>query len=162
MYYVYLLYLLSAKVNSLALAICAHFHHICHKINTLAANYYKTNVASCKCSNSWKCFRTSVCLADLEEVKLCLWLRRSIVVAVKFRQLLLDGRLIHLIQDWHWQVVLQSEISLPMELRHKDLQHYLSLHETFKFNLTRPMHYLIIFCFKKEEIFASHSTFKLN
>lgn len=58
-------------------------------------------------------------LADLEKLKLRLRVRCSVVVAVKFRQFLLDGRLVHFIQDRRRQVMLQPEIGLPVELRHR-------------------------------------------
>lgn len=59
-------------------------------------------------------------LAYLEKLKLCLSVRCSKVVAVKFGQLLLDGRLVHFVQDGHRDVVLQPEVGLPMELRNTD------------------------------------------
>lgn len=64
------------------------------------------------------------CPTNLEKLELGLSVRYSIVGAVKFQQILLDGRLVQLIQHRHWQVVLKPEIGFPVELRHRGELHY--------------------------------------
>lgn len=58
-------------------------------------------------------------LVYLKKLKLCLRVWSSIVVAVKYGQLFSQSGLVHLIQDRHRQIVLQSKIGLPMELQHR-------------------------------------------
>lgn len=59
-------------------------------------------------------------IANLKELKLRLRFCCSVVVAVKLWQILPDGGLAHFIQDRHREIVLHSEISLPMELQDRD------------------------------------------
>lgn len=57
--------------------------------------------------------------ANLEELQLGLALRDTVVVAVHSGKPLLHGRLLHLVQDGHGQVVLQAEVRLAVELKVK-------------------------------------------
>lgn len=73
-------------------------------------------ISVCKLKLDTVCYVT----ANLKELKLRFRFCCSIVVGVKLRQIFPDGGLVHLIKHRHWEVVLHSEISLPMELQHQD------------------------------------------
>ena len=75
--------------------------------------------------SKWCCCLLVYVVPDLEELQLGLALGYPVVAAVEPGQLLLDGRLLHLIQHRHGQVVLQPEVRLPMQLRHPKTLHAL-------------------------------------